>query len=141
MARLSESDKHVQNPVLHHYTIPLCRTLRSIKSRSTLCSCWVIRFALDSRPKTSLQQVQKLQASSTTLFTCSFFFSTNFVQLFNSKVENAHPLDKVNWFPFYEEKLSLQTALTDPFRCWVPVVSFNVFIHVYFHSFANLLKL
>lgn len=72
-ARLSESDKHVQNPVLRHYTIPLCQTLRSIKSRSTLRSCWVIRFTLDRRPKTSLQQVQKLQASSTTLFTCSFF--------------------------------------------------------------------
>lgn len=74
MARLSENDEHVQNPALRHYTIPLCQTLRSIKSRLTLHSCCVIRFTLDSRPKTSLQQVHKVKASSTTLFPCSFFF-------------------------------------------------------------------
>lgn len=124
-----ESDEHVQNPALRHYTIPLCQTLRSIKSRLTLHSCCVIRFTLDSRPKTSLQQVQKVQASSTTHLLISFTgpFSTHFVQLFNSKVESDHALGKGNWFPFYEEKLSPQTVLTDPFKCWVPVVSCNVF--------------
>lgn len=122
------------NPALHHRTIQLCKTRRSIKCRSTLRSCWVIRFTPDSRPKTSLQQVKKLQASSATLFTFWFFYWSLF-HPFCSAIHFKGRKCSCSRQWAIEERLSHQTTLTDPFtvNAGLPIVS----CHVYFHYFVT----